>query len=55
LAVPSETVLAVALPKYAELGIIEQPGQEVICHGGHGIIATKAFIQGLRLHAASPL
>jgi hypothetical protein len=55
LAVSSETVLAVAFPKYAQLGIIEQSRQEIIRNGGNGIIATKAFVQGLRLHAASPL
>ena len=55
LAVPSETVLTVAFPKYAELGIIEQPGQEFIRDGGNGIIAAKAFVQGFRLHVSSPV
>ena len=35
-----------------ENGFVVKPARG---YGGNGIIATKAFIQGLRLHAASPL
>ena len=54
LAVPSKTVLTVAFPKHAELWIIEQPCQEFIRDRCNGIIAAKAFIQGLRLYTSSP-
>src|SRR5262245_19956969 len=53
LAVPSETVLAVAFPKYAELWIIAQPCEELVRDRGNGIIATQAGIQRCRLHGVS--
>src|SRR5262249_40090140 len=50
LAVPSEPVLTVPLPKPAELWIIEQPCEERIRDCGNSIIAAQACIQRRRLH-----